>query len=166
MSQAPTLAIELLDRSHKRNVFDCGIASLNRYLQHQANQDMRRGISRVFVARPPDNKSRILGFYRLSAISIDLSALPEKVARKLPKHPVPAALIGRLAVDLSAQGVGTGQMLLADAIKRTIAVSDDIAIYAMVVDAINQGAESFYKRYGFAPLAYGSGRLFLPSKSL
>ena len=166
MSPAPTLIIELLDRSHKRNVFDCGIASLNRYLQHQANQDMRRGISRVFVARPAENKSRILGFYTLSAISIDLSALPEKVARKLPKHPVPAALIGRLAVDLSAQGTGTGQMLLADAIKRTIAVSGDIAIYAMVVDAINQEAKSFYKRYGFTPLAYGSGRLFLPLKSL
>jgi GNAT superfamily N-acetyltransferase len=166
MSPAPTLAIELLDRSHNRNVFDCGIGSLNRYLQHQANQDMKRRISRVFVARPPENKSRILGFYTLSAISIDLSVLPEKVARKLPKHPVPAALIGRLAVDLSAQGMGTGQMLLADSIKRTIAVSDDIAIYAMVVDAINQQAESFYKRYGFTPLAYGSGRLFLPLKSL
>ena len=127
---------------------------------------MRRGISRVFVARPPEIKSRILGFYTLSAVSIDLSALPEKVARKLPKHPVPAALIGRLAVDLSAQGMGTGQMLLADSIKRTIAVSDDIAIYAMVVDAINQQAESFYKHYGFIPLAYGSGRLFLPLKSL
>lgn len=166
MSPTPTLAIELLDRSHNRNVFDCGIASLNRYLQHQANQDMRRGISRVFVARPPANKSRILGFYTLSAVSIDLSALPEKVARKLPKHPVPAALIGRLAVDLSAQGMGTGQMLLADSIKRTIAVSDDIAIYAMVVDSINQQAESFYKHYGFIPLAHGSPRLFLTLKSL
>ena len=57
-------------------------------------------------------------------------------------------------------------MLLADAIKRTIAVSDDITIYAMVVDAINQEAESFYKCYGFAPLARGNGRLFLQLKSL
>ncbi len=166
MISTPRLAIELLDQSHNRNVFDCGIASLNRYLKRQANQDMQRRVSRVFVGRPPESKSRVLGFYTLSAISIDLSALPEKVARKLPKHPVPAALIGRLAVDLAAQGIGTGQMLLADAIKRTIAVSDEIAIYAMVVDAINQQAESFYKRYGFAPLASGGGRLFLPLKSL
>jgi GNAT superfamily N-acetyltransferase len=137
MSPTPTLAIELLDRSHNRNIFDCGIESLNRYLQHQANQNMRRGISRVFVACPPENKSRILGFYTLSAVSIDLSALPEKVAKKLPKHPVPAALIGRLAVDLSAQGMGTGQMLLADSIKRTIAVSDDIAIRAIASSTAN-----------------------------
>ncbi|MGR8919629.1 MAG: GNAT family N-acetyltransferase, partial [Gammaproteobacteria bacterium] len=135
-------------------------------LQRQANQDMKRRVSRVFVARVPENKSRVLSFYTLSAISIDLSALPEKVAKKLPKHQVPAALIGRLAVDLVAQNMGTGRMLLADAVKRTIAVSDDIAIYAMVVDAINQQAESVYTRYGFAPLARGSGRLFLPLKSL
>ena len=80
-------------------------------------------------------------------------------------HPVPADLIGRLAVDLATQGMGTGQMLLADAIKRTGAVSNDIAICAMVVDAINRQAESFYKRYGFAPLACGSGRLFLPLRA-
>ena len=165
MSPAPTLVIELLDRSHNRDVFDCGIAPMNRYLQRQANQDMKRRVSRVFVARAPESKSRVLGFYTLSAISIDLSALPEKVAKKLPKLPVPAALIGRLAMDLVAQNMGTGRMLLADAVKRTIAVSEDIAIYAMVVDAINQQAEAFYKRFGFAPLTRGSGRLFLPLKS-
>ncbi len=166
MSSATKLVIELLDRNHNRTAFDCGIESLDRYLQRQASQDMKRRISRVFVVRPSESGTRVLGFYTLSAISIDLSALPEKVARKLPKHPVPAALIGRLAVDLSAQGMGMGQMLLADAVQRTIAVSDDIAIYAMVVDAINQEAESFYKHYGFAPLARGSDRLFLPLKSV
>lgn len=166
MSPAPTLVIELLDRSHNRSKFDCGIASLNHYLQRQANQDIKQRLSRIFVARTPENKSRVAGFYTLSAISIDLSALPEKVAKKLPKHPVPAALIGRLAVDLVAQNTGCGRMLLADAVKRTIAVSDDIAIYAMVVDAINQQAEAFYQRYGFTPLAHGSGRLFLPLKSI
>ncbi len=46
--------------------------------------------------------------------------------------------IGRLAVCRFAQGDGIGKILLADAIKHTLAVSDDIAIYALVVDAINQ----------------------------
>lgn len=166
MSSAPKLVIELLDRNHDRASFNCGIEPLDRYLQRLASQDVKRRISRVFVARPPESRSRILGFYTLSAISIDLTALPEKVARKLPRQPVPAALIGRLAVDLSAQGTTIGRMLLADAIRRTVAVSGDIAIYAMVVDAINQQAEAFYKHYGFNPLALGSSRLFLPLKSL
>ena len=166
MSPAPELVIELLDRNHNRTVFHCGIESLDRYLKRQANQDMKRRISRVFVARSPEKETRVLGVYTLSAISIDLSALPKTVADKLPKHPIPAALIGRLAVDSSAPGMGIGRMLLADAVRRTLAVGDDIAIYAMVVDAINRQAESFYEHYGFAPLVRDRGRLFLPLKSL
>ncbi len=57
------------------------------------------------------------------------------------------------------------QMLLANVIKRTFTISDDIAIHAMVVNAINEEAESFYKRYGFSHLAHSGSRLFLPLKS-
>ena len=165
MSSENELVIEPLNRSHNRIAFNCGIESLDGYLKHQANQDTKRRVSRLFVARSRQDKTRVLGYYTLSTLSIDLSILPEKVAKKLPKHPIPAALIGRLAVDLSAQGKGIGKMLLSNAIKRTLAVSDDIAIYALVVDAINQGAESFYKRYGFSRLAHSGRRLFLPLKS-
>jgi len=127
---------------------------------------MKRRISRVFVACGCQDESSVLGYYTLSTISIDLSSLPDRVAKKLPRHPIPAALIGRLAVDISAQGKGIGKMLLSNAVRRTLAVSDEIAIYAMVVDAINQEAESFYKRYGFSPLAERNrSRLFLPLKS-
>ena len=111
------------------------------------------------------DKTAVLGYYTLSTLSIDLSILPEKIAKKLPRHPIPAALIGRLAVDVSAQGKGIGKMLLANAIKRTLAVSNEIAIYAMVVDAINEEAVSFYKRYGFSILARDGNRLFLPLNS-
>lgn len=169
MSSARELVIEPLNRNHNRTVFNCGIESLDRYLKRQAGQDMKRRVSRVFVVRAPEDETGVLGFYTLSALSIDLSVLPEEVAAKLPRHPVPAALIGQLAVDLAAQEIGIGNMgnmLLADAIKRTLAVSDDIAIYAMVVDAINEQAESFYERYGFARLAHGGSRLFLPLRSL
>lgn len=159
------VTIEQLSRNHNRTVFNCGIESLDRYLKQQANQDIKRRISRAFVARPSRDIATVLGYYTLSTFSIDLSALPEKVAKKLPRHPVPAALIGRLAVDISMQGKGVGKMLLANAIKRTLTISDDIAIYAMVVDAINEEAESFYKRYGFSQLAHSGSRLFLPLKS-
>jgi GNAT superfamily N-acetyltransferase len=127
---------------------------------------VKRRISRVFVARYPDDPTRIVGYYTLSSLSINLSALPENTARKLPRHPLPAALIGRLAVDMSVQRKGIGKMLLANAIRRTLAVSDDNAIYALVVDAIDRDAESFYLRYGFSPLSHACNRLLLPLKSL
>jgi predicted GNAT family N-acyltransferase len=92
--------------------------------------------------------------------------LPETLAWKLLKHPVPAALIGRLAVSNVVRGKGVEKMLLADAIKRTLAVSDQIAIYAMVVDAINHNAKGFYVQFGFTRLSADSPRLFLPLKSI
>ncbi len=92
--------------------------------------------------------------------------MPESLARKLPKHPLPAALIGRLAVCKTAQGHGVGKMLLVDAIKRTLAISDQIAIYDMVVDAIDDKAKGFYKQFGFTPFGNERQRLFLPLKTI
>ncbi len=165
MSSESELIIEPLNREHDRSAFNCGIESLDRYLKQQARQDIKRRISRVFVVCSPIDNTVVLGYYTLSTLAIDLSILPEKIVKKLPRHPIPAALIGRLAVDVSAQGKGIGKMLLANAIKRTLAVSNEIAIYAMVVDAINEEAASFYKRYGFSILACDGNRLFLPLNS-
>jgi GNAT superfamily N-acetyltransferase len=162
MTGEPRLVIEPLNPHHDRGGFDCGIASLNRYLQRQAGQDSRRRISRVFVARMPEDEAGILGYYTLSAVSIDLSTLPPDTAGKLPRHPIPAALIGRLAVAEAHHGQRIGSMLLANAIRRTLAVGDEIAIHALVVDAIDERAAAFYARFGFAPLLDDGSRLFLP----
>jgi GNAT superfamily N-acetyltransferase len=75
-------------------------------------------------------------------------------------------LIGRLAVDQSAQSKGVGKMLLADAVKRVLVVSDEIAIYAIVVDAINHDAQKFYKSFGFTLLNDDNHRMFLAIKSI
>ena len=88
--------------------------------------------------------------------------------RKPPRHPIPVVLIGRLAVSEQAQGYGFGKMLLMDAIKRTLGVSDEIAIYAVVVDASDESAEHFYQQFGFSAMSSENTenrRLFLPLKS-
>ena len=118
------------------------------------------------VALQPGAADTVLGFYTLSALSIDLSSLPEELSRKLPRHPVPCALIGRLAVDQSVRGHGLGRMLLVDAIKRTIAASDIMAIHAVIVDAKNNAAKQFYEGFGFAPMQDNPMRLFLPLGSI
>ena len=161
MTDFGALVIEPLDKRHDRTAFSCGLPELDRYLSRQAGQDVRRRIARVFVctARSAD---AVLGFYTLSALSIDLASLPEALSRKLPRHPVPCALIGRLAVDASAQGRGPGGMLLADAVRRVVAAGETVAIHALVVDAANEGAKRFYEGLGFAPLRDRPMRLFLP----
>lgn len=165
-TSSKNLVIEPLSRTHDRPSFKCGIASLDDYIKKQATQDLKRRISRVFIASDAGKPSIIMGYYTLSSLSIDIGHLPEALLRKLPKHPLPAALIGRLAVSKHVQGTGVGKMLLIDALKRTLAVSDEIAIYAMVVDAINEEAERFYRQFGFRQLSYENRRLFLPLKQI
>lgn len=166
MSNLATLVISPLSSDHDRLGFDCGDAPLNNYIQKLARQDVKRRISRVFVATTTQEPKNILGYYTLSSLSIELSHLPSKLADKLPKHPVPAALIGRLAVHKRWQQKGIGKMLLVDAIKRTLSISEEIAIYAMVVDAIDENAKTFYEQFGFNQLNSWDMRLFLPLKSI
>jgi len=160
------LIIEPLNSEHNRSAFECGIPSLDNYIKKQAKQDVKRRISRVFVASGSENPQEIIAYYTLSSLSIELNKLPEKYIKNLPRVAIPAALIGRLAVSLKAQKCGVGKMLLVDAIKRTLAVSNEIAIYAMVVDAINEEAAGFYKQFGFLKLKSNECRLFLPLKAL
>ena len=127
----------------------------------EAGQDVRRRIARVFVCTA-GNVDAVLGFYTLSALAVDLASLPEALSRKLPRHPVPCALIGRLAVDRSAHGRGVGRMLLADAVKRVVAADETVAMHALIVDAANDDAKLFYEGFGFAPLTDDPMRLLLP----
>jgi predicted GNAT family N-acyltransferase len=165
MTNYQNLVIAPLNAAHDRAGFHCNVEALDHYLHKQAGQDIRRRISRVFIASLPDRPKAVVGYYSLSTLSIELSQLPEKLARKLPKYPIPAALIGRLAVSKNARGYGVGKMLLVDAIKRTLSVSAQIAIYAVVVDAISDNARDFYEQFGFTHLGDNSHRLFLPLKS-
>ena len=95
---------------HDRTGFRCGIEALDIYLRKQAGQDIKRRISRVFVATTPQAPKTVVGYYTLSALSVALCHLPAESARKLPRHPVPAALIGRLAVSLAARKHGIGSL--------------------------------------------------------
>lgn len=154
--------ISLLDKTHDRKSFSCGIEPLDNYLQKQAGQDCRKHIGITYVLEDQDAK-KIAGYYTLSATAIELIALPETIQKKLPSYPcLPATLIGRLAVDEAYKKRRLGELLLIDAMKRAYRASQEIASFAVVVDAINRNAEKFYKKYGFLDLSSSKHRLFLP----
>jgi ribosomal protein S18 acetylase RimI-like enzyme len=157
----PPLIIEPLGSHHDRAAFSCGEPALDAYVRRQASQDVRRRVAQVFVA-VGDAPGKIAGYYSLSAASFAKSELPPALAKRLPHYPVPAAVLGRLAVDRGQQGRGLGEMLLLDAIRRVLRASTAIAIYAVIVDAKNERAQTFYERYGFRAFAGEPRRLFLP----
>ena len=157
----PSLVIEPLAAHHDRVAFSCGEPALDIYLRRQAAQDVRRRVAQLFVA-VGDAPEKIAGYYSLSAASFEKDALPPALAKRLPHYPVPAAVLGRLAVDRSQQGRGLGETLLLDAIRRVVRAGTTIAVYAIIVDAKTAGAQAFYERYGFRAFAATPRRLFLP----
>jgi GNAT superfamily N-acetyltransferase len=160
------LIIVPLGKQHDRKSFDCGEPSLNLYLRGYASQDIRRRVNRVFAASTPDTPRQVIGYYSLSAGSLNAADLPEELRRRLPKYPVPVVLLGRLAVVESHQGKGLGSILLVDALQRITQASQVMAVYAVVVDALNDRAAEFYRQFGFIPLPSQPLKLFLPLDSV
>ena len=154
-------AIEPLAKRHKRKDFFCGVESLDRYLKTQAGQDRRRRLATPRIAVAEDDT--VVAYYTLSSFAIGLGDLPEREAKKLPQFTnIPATLLGRLAVDRRYHGRGLGDYMLNSAIKRALAFADEIASFAVVVDAINMGVVAFYETYGFQRSKHHADRLYLP----
>lgn len=157
-----SLVITPLNKQHDRKNFDCGEHALNDYLRRNARQDVHRRVSRVFVATSAENPTEIVGYYSLNAGSLVANELPDEIRRRLPRYPLPVVILGRLAISTTQQGKGTGGVLLADALKRVIRASEVIAVYAIVVDALNSSAADFYRQFGFLTLPTLPLKLFLP----
>ena len=158
--------IEPLSKKHDRVVFCCGDDALDTYLKKKASQEAKKKIATTFVMA--DNQTReVIGYCTLSATSILLADLPDETARKLPKYPqVPATLLGRMAIDSRHQGRGYGELLIIDALRRALQATTEVASNAVVVDAINERARSFYEHYEFCAFTDQKLRLFLPMKTI
>jgi ribosomal protein S18 acetylase RimI-like enzyme len=153
--------IERLDNGHVRSGFDCGKPKLNDFLHSLVSQYEKRDLGRTFVALEEIDQ-RVKGYYTLASGAIGVEGLPAKEAKKLPRHPVPIVLLARLAVDVSAQRRGLGGALLRDALGRSVAISESLGTFAVVVDALDEEANAFYEKFGFLPLTDNPMRLFLP----
>lgn len=167
--------IELFERKHHdRNLFSSGSAILDRYIKERVTPHARQGVSRTYVAVPqmpdpdpePDPEQAearpVQGFYTLSAGSLEFQAFPEALSKKLPRYPIPVALLGRLAVDQTVQGRGLGGALLFDAISRVIGIAEEMGIVAIRVDAKDERAAGFYRHHGFIPFEEHALKLVLP----
>ena len=141
---------------YDRTKFDCGIAVLNSYLAQQLSQDVARKANVPILALAPGGgpvptaQNQIVGFYTLSMASVEFKNFPPNLKKKIAPYPVPAARIGRLAVDVSTQGKGLGETLLFHAIERVEQeLAPKIGVRAIIVDAKNGTAAAFYRKYGF-----------------
>lgn len=155
-----------IEKEHKRSEFNCGYPELNQYLSRYARQNHVKGINKAFVATKLTTPLKIDGYYTISSSTIDFVSFPESYQKKIPNYPIPAALIGRLAVDITCQRQGLGKELLVNALMRIVRASQEFGIYAVRVDAIDEKAKQFYLKYEFIPFTDHSLSLFLPLKTI
>jgi GNAT superfamily N-acetyltransferase len=153
---------ESLSRAHDRKRFDCGEPTLNDYLVRFARQNHDAGGAKTFVAVPPDEPARILGYYSLSPASLAYARTPAVVRRGLGRYEVPVFRMARLAIDLPMQGKGLGGQLLIAAGMRCLAVATQVGGVALLIDALNERAAQWYGIYGAVPLQDTPLSLVLP----
>ena len=159
------MADRCLDRRHERSGFSCGRPPLDDFILRLVSQYEKRRLGRTYVA-VRQGETQVRGYYTIASGALPFEHVPEPSARKLPRHPVPVILLARLAVDRTAQGQGLSEALLLDALERCSALSESLGLHAVEVDAIDQQASVFYRKYGFVPLLDHDLHLFLPIATL
>ncbi len=151
-------APERLTSDHQIIGFDCGTASLNEWLIHSALKNEQSGGSRTYVVC--DN-NRVIGYYALAAGSVARAEATSRIKKNMP-DPIPALILGRLAVDCNRQCQNIGRGLLKDALARSINVSEQVGARVLIVHFVNDKAEAFYRKYGFTTKNLASNTLMLP----
>ena len=147
---------------HDRPGFECGVPALDEYIRRFAEQHRRRGISAVYVLTDATAPTQILGYYTLSAAEVDGLQLADAERQKLPRYPVPCFRMGRLACRSDRQGQGLGKILLGCAVARCLKARQQVAAYALIVDAKDDESKAFYKHFGFKSLLDAPLTLYLP----
>ncbi|MBI3410902.1 MAG: GNAT family N-acetyltransferase [Planctomycetes bacterium] len=160
----PGYRLEAVRREHPRKDFHCGSDAVDDWLASKAlqNQEKRLSVTKVLLER----SGGIAGYYTLAVGQVDFSDLPAEITKRLPRRNLPVAVLAWLGVNKSVQGKGLGPLLLAHALRGCYEAGKIFAFVAVVVDAIDDSAKAFYKRWDFRELLGQPNRLFFSSKQL
>lgn len=131
---------------HSTADFDCGDASLNRWLQQRALANQGSGATRTFVVC--DGAGMVKAYVALASGAVAVAASPGRFRRNMP-DPIPVVVLARLAVDRSVQGQGLARALVADAFERVTQASEQIGVRGILVHAASPAATAFYLHMGF-----------------
>jgi GNAT superfamily N-acetyltransferase len=162
VTQGVTWVERPLARHHDGATFDCGVHPLNEYLRRYARQNHQSGGAKTFVAVPAARSAIILGYYTISPGAIAFAEAPATLTKGMARYDVPVFRLGRLAVSLAMQGQGLGADLLLAAGARALAVAEEVGGVALAIDAKDDRAAAWYKRFGALRLLDDPFKLILP----
>jgi GNAT superfamily N-acetyltransferase len=155
---------QTLNSTHQTDAFDCGKTPLNDFLRLYALASTQSGNSRTFVVT--DGERQIVGYYSLAATSVVHEAVPARVKQGQPRHPIPAILMARFAVDLRYQGQGLGRDLFRDALLRSLNITEELGARAFIVDAKDEDALCYYQKFQMMVDPQDPYRLYLLFKDI
>jgi GNAT superfamily N-acetyltransferase len=160
-----SVVFEVLQSHHNRPGFDCGHPALNEFLHKQARQNADRNVGVTHVAVENAGGNKILAYYTLVTRALKRDVFP---ANKLPGGDIGVVLLGRLAVDTSIKSQGIGRLCIANAMQQVARAANEIGIYALVLDAIDERARNWYLGLdaGFQTLLDDPNHLFLPVETI
>ena len=155
--------IELLTDNHSVDSFDCGEESKNKFLKKFALQNSKGGLGRTYVAVKALD-TEVYGYYTISSSAVNFESLP--ASGHLPRYPIPAILIGKLAIDKTAQGQGLGTALLFNALKRAANTAEEIGVFLVEIKALNEKAKQFYLNVGFMEMLDDPMKMYMNLKKV
>jgi GNAT superfamily N-acetyltransferase len=154
---------EKLAKHHELEAFSCGVESLDHWLKRYARTNQQSDLTTTYLVH---RKNRVVGYYSVTAGSVNRQDATLRLAKGAPNHPIGVVLLARLAVDESEKGAGLGRALLKDALVRSASAADIIAIRALLVHALNEEARQFYMRFDFEPSPVNPLHLMLLMKDI
>jgi GNAT superfamily N-acetyltransferase len=149
---------EPLNKDHNLTDFNSNYPELDEWLKIYAFQAKMSGSANTFIVA--DN-NLVVGFYSLTVGQVDADEASERIKKGMGKYPIPVVILARLAVLHAYQGKGIGKAMLKDAILKTLQIAEQGGVRALLVHAIDEKAEAFYKRFGFVPSPIRENQLFL-----
>lgn len=153
------VSIKDIQPKSKLKDFDCGTEVLNDFLTRYSLKNDTLGIGKTFVAL--DEREDVVGYFTLATAQVVFEDIPDTYRSKLPKYPIPALRIARLAVSKNQQGKGIGKWMLTQAFIKIIHVAEITGLYFIIVDA-KETSKSFYEHYGFIKFKDKELSYFLP----
>lgn len=161
------IAFELLTSAHDVASFTCAKPDLHNYLRKHALTNVRTGYAQTYVAIDSETR-KVLGYFSLSATSMEVKSLPREETAGMPKYPVPGVLLAKMARDISLDGSDRrlGEALLLEAMRTALIGGDRIGWRYFVVDAYDEDAKRFYVKYDFKPLPESPMRLIMAAATV
>jgi GNAT superfamily N-acetyltransferase len=156
-------AVEKLSDEHLLDPFECGKPSLDDWLKRYALANQKLDSSQTYVVQ---RNSIVVGYYSLTVGSVSKKEAPSRIGRGMPNYPIGVILLARLAVDHRERGAGLGGALLKDALTRCVSAADSVGARAVVVDALDEEARSFYEHFNFGRCPGNDLRLMLKIQDL